>query len=569
MGIVFDYKAYRNLIKNFGTRVPQLLTEHSSTSDLARNIDAMDIMSTLESRFTVAIVGQMRSGKSTLLNAFLGRDLAPVGVNETTATINWFRYAEGEMEKKFRVHWRNGSTDDYPLTEVNKWLGAEEHAKNTKKLDFFSKTSFLKNVNLVDTPGTRSVLDSHEGATRGFLLDEAADRSEAQTIEQGGKSDAVIYVLNPVARATDKELLRMFGDKTRLPGATAYNSIAVIQKWELPGLNDEDYDCNPLDYIEYKTEKIRQQLKGKVADVIYVSGWLATTVRKYPDMVWVDLAKMGKFFDLDELYDEETFKEEVLDPDLPGHLPKLKNRKYLYANLGYELMKMIFWVADKFKILDGKKLRRKMWEISNIDALKNILTKRFFAQASLIKANTVLRKAWSPCTVGIGRLRDLEERRATNYTQGLSSLEAMEDVHSAQKHLIESYIRDSLKAVRDDLQGIKKIRLELEDLREEAYSNFEVLEKDLSLMEALGTEDAANLSPDQKNEIRALLGLNGTEIWKRLGYPQDPDDRYDLIGRAEDMLDMWEGENKRGIPHRRIAVHACDRLNQMLDALEG
>ena len=36
----------------------------------------------------VAVVGRVKAGKSTFINALLGEDLAKVGPTETTATIN-------------------------------------------------------------------------------------------------------------------------------------------------------------------------------------------------------------------------------------------------------------------------------------------------------------------------------------------------------------------------------------------------------------------------------------------------------------------------------------------------
>ncbi len=40
----------------------------------------------------LAVVGRMKAGKSTFVNALLGEDVATVGTTETTATINHFRY---------------------------------------------------------------------------------------------------------------------------------------------------------------------------------------------------------------------------------------------------------------------------------------------------------------------------------------------------------------------------------------------------------------------------------------------------------------------------------------------
>src|SRR5436305_13032313 len=62
----------------------------------------------------VAVVGQVKAGKSTFINAFLGEDLAKVGTTETTATINYFRYGKIASDKPVRCFWRGGR-DDYRL----------------------------------------------------------------------------------------------------------------------------------------------------------------------------------------------------------------------------------------------------------------------------------------------------------------------------------------------------------------------------------------------------------------------------------------------------------------------
>ena len=55
--------------------------------------EVMDRLSTqVDHPCVVAVVGRMKAGKSTFINALLGEDLAKVGVTETTATINYFRY---------------------------------------------------------------------------------------------------------------------------------------------------------------------------------------------------------------------------------------------------------------------------------------------------------------------------------------------------------------------------------------------------------------------------------------------------------------------------------------------
>ena len=57
----------------------------------------------------LAVAGRVKAGKSSFINAFLGQDLALVGVTETTATINYFRYGRvPDPAKPVKCVWDTG-----------------------------------------------------------------------------------------------------------------------------------------------------------------------------------------------------------------------------------------------------------------------------------------------------------------------------------------------------------------------------------------------------------------------------------------------------------------------------
>ena len=58
----------------------------------------------------VAVVGRVKVGKSTFVNALLGEDLAKVGTTETTATINYFTYGQPRPRapRPLSLAWREG-----------------------------------------------------------------------------------------------------------------------------------------------------------------------------------------------------------------------------------------------------------------------------------------------------------------------------------------------------------------------------------------------------------------------------------------------------------------------------
>ena len=60
--------------------------------------EGQDLMSKLaEDRFTLAVVGQFKRGKSSLMNAIIGRDILPIGVLPLTSAITILKY--GPVEK--------------------------------------------------------------------------------------------------------------------------------------------------------------------------------------------------------------------------------------------------------------------------------------------------------------------------------------------------------------------------------------------------------------------------------------------------------------------------------------
>jgi hypothetical protein len=89
-----------------------------------------------------------------------------------------------------------------------------------------------------------------------------------------------------VGHAADRDLLQLFGERTRLPGASAYNSIAVVQKWE-------HLDPDPLAEVRRKCARLRDQLQGQVAEVLPTSGLLANVCMYVSPETWAMLARLA------------------------------------------------------------------------------------------------------------------------------------------------------------------------------------------------------------------------------------------------------------------------------------
>ena len=124
----------------------------------------------------VVVVGRVKVGKSTFVNALLGEDLAKVGTTETTATIDYFSYGNPDPDRPIRCHWRGGKVTD----ENREFLdGLQDNDLETLRradgvdyLEYLLPNPLLKQLTLVDTPGTGAVVEEHQERTAEFVRPE-------------------------------------------------------------------------------------------------------------------------------------------------------------------------------------------------------------------------------------------------------------------------------------------------------------------------------------------------------------------------------------------------------------
>jgi len=136
----------------------------------------------LDELFLLVVVGEFNAGKSAFINALLGQRLLEEGVTPTTAGIHLIRH------------------------------GGEETARPVRRAyeEIAAPLDLLREVHIVDTPGTNAILREHETLTRDYiprsdmvLFVTSADRpfteSERaflQAIREWGKK--VVVVINKV-----------------------------------------------------------------------------------------------------------------------------------------------------------------------------------------------------------------------------------------------------------------------------------------------------------------------------------------------------------------------------------
>jgi small GTP-binding protein len=183
-------------------RLRELLASQTSAADDVRQLRQAEL--DLDELFLLVVVGEFNSGKSAFINALLGAHVLREGVTPTTAVITRLRYAPAPIEH------RQG-----PLLEVGYPL------------------DLLRDVAVVDTPGTNAIVREHEEITSHFvpradlvLFVTSADRPFTETerafmerIRAWGKK--VVVVLNKVDLLAPEQLAEQIefvrGGVERLP----------------------------------------------------------------------------------------------------------------------------------------------------------------------------------------------------------------------------------------------------------------------------------------------------------------------------------------------------------------
>ena len=107
----------------------------------------------------LAVVGQIKRGKSTLVNALLGEEIAATGQLELTFTVSEFRYA---LERSVFVHFKDGSRKGPLPPEALDSLTVRNPAmvdelRRIRTVEFTMPNDLLHTFHLVDTPGLGSI----------------------------------------------------------------------------------------------------------------------------------------------------------------------------------------------------------------------------------------------------------------------------------------------------------------------------------------------------------------------------------------------------------------------------
>ncbi|MGC8502784.1 MAG: dynamin family protein [Desulfurella sp.] len=141
-------------------------------------------------QFNLVVIGQFKRGKSTLINALIGKDILPSSVLPLTSIVTIINFGE----QKAVVCFKDGLCKTIELSDISFFVTEKYNPNNKLNVEYvevFYPAEFLKNsVRIIDTPGIGSVYEHNSDCSYQFLP----------------KADASLFVLSPDPPITQAEI---------------------------------------------------------------------------------------------------------------------------------------------------------------------------------------------------------------------------------------------------------------------------------------------------------------------------------------------------------------------------
>ncbi|MGB5295030.1 MAG: dynamin family protein [Thermoanaerobaculia bacterium] len=247
----------RRLLGSLQATLARCAASREDQRTLERSIRQLDDL------FLLVVVGEFNAGKSTFINALLGRQVLPDGVTPTTTRIHHLKYGEANSR----------AVGEDGIEEIT------------------APVEILDEVHIVDTPGTNALDRDHEAITSDFVP----------------RADLVLFVTSADRPFTESE--RNFMNGVRQWGKKlvfVVNKIDILQ-------SDEDLQ-QVVAYVSDNGER----LLGFPSEVFPVSSQLALTAKMRPevDQALLDHSRLPPLesFLLETLDETERIRLKLLSP---------------------------------------------------------------------------------------------------------------------------------------------------------------------------------------------------------------------------------------------------------------
>jgi dynamin family protein len=345
----------------------------------------------LSAPLQVAVAGRIKSGKSTLVNALIGRRVAPTDVGECTRLVTRFQY--GTVDR-IEVVFTSGRKQILPFA-ADGMIPAELGVDITEvsHIEAYLTNAVLQRMTVIDTPGLGS-LDAASVARTEELLGAAKQDQGSDDLDETSRTavagaEAVLYVVTQGVRADDQQALAAFTAATASREAGPVNAIAVLNKADT--IAPESVQGAGTDVWKAATilaDKQAALLKRRVADVLPVIGLIAESAES-GGFTSADAEALRRLSALDEPTLETMLMAADIFTSWECEVPTRTRLRLLERLDLYGVRSAVDAIRADPDITAGS-LRSLLLEASGLAAVRARLNVVFAARADGIKAAAAL-----------------------------------------------------------------------------------------------------------------------------------------------------------------------------------
>jgi len=333
-----------------------------------------DAVDRLDAPLRVAIAGRVKAGKSTLLNALVGEELAPTDAGECTRIVTWYR--DGHTYQVLMEPTDGGPAVQVPFRRDNGALEVDlgdRPAAQVARLLVDWPSQRLRNLTLIDTPGIASINTE---------VSERAVRFLAPGDERPTQADAVLYLLRHVHRE-DVRFLEAFHDDD-VAHATPINAVAVLSRADEIGVCRLDaLDSARRIAASWRADR---RLRRLVQTIVPVAGLLAqagATLTEAEYRTLRSIAALGA-----EERDDLLLTVDHVVADHPNCAAVPEQRRHVLQRLGLFGLRMGVQALVEDPSTTATQLAHAMLSASGLEELRAILASQLASRSHVLKART-------------------------------------------------------------------------------------------------------------------------------------------------------------------------------------
>ncbi|WP_271399271.1 dynamin family protein [Salinicoccus roseus] len=310
------------------------------------------LIENIDSSLKVVIMGEVKAGKSTLLNAFAGSNISPTDIAEATGAVIEIKY---HPESYGKIYLEDKTVEDKPeeiFKELKNNNNNQEFFNKCEGVEFGFPLPNLKDFTLVDTPGLETITEGNSNRTKEYITKTdvviwvfnghhlgQSDIEEA-LIEVNRFGKPIIAVINRIDEIDeDPELLIEYLDEEigiyveEIIAVSAYKASNAVLSEDTSLLSESGFS----DLIEYIGENISSNSKKVKKDIIINSA--------------------QALLSRDLLIHEEYLKTIEF---LENQIEKIKEKIYMYSEGIYRHIQHQFeeWYQNEFLLAEKEDLKK-------------------------------------------------------------------------------------------------------------------------------------------------------------------------------------------------------------------